>query len=58
MIWLALRWLPQHVHEVCGAKAEQWMAERKSRPRSYLGAVLIVVVWIAIAIVCWQLLRG
>jgi uncharacterized membrane protein YkvA (DUF1232 family) len=54
MIWLAVRLLPQHVIQACRVEAEQWMASRKSRPKSYLGASAIVLVWLLAAFLCWR----
>ena len=47
LIWLTLRLLPPAVVDECRAKAEQWLAEGRARPRSATGAVVIVVLWLA-----------
>ena len=46
LIWLAVRLLPAHVIDACRLQAQQWMDQEKSRPASYAGAVVIVVIWI------------
>jgi uncharacterized membrane protein YkvA (DUF1232 family) len=45
MIWLAVRLLPPHVIAECRGRAEAWMAEQKAKPKSYAGAVAIVILW-------------
>jgi len=49
LIWLALRLLPTAVVSDSRARAEHWMAERRSKPRSIAGAVVIAAVWVAVA---------
>jgi uncharacterized membrane protein YkvA (DUF1232 family) len=49
-IWLAFRLMPEAVRIEARAKAEQWIAERRDRPRNYLAAALIVAVWIALGV--------
>jgi uncharacterized membrane protein YkvA (DUF1232 family) len=46
-IALALKLIPGDVWADARARAAAWEAERAGRPRSYAGAVLIVVIWIA-----------
>ena len=50
LIWFTVRMLPPAVLSESRLKAEQWMAEQGTKPRSIAGAIAIVVVWIAIAI--------
>jgi len=49
LIWLTVRMLPQEVLEESRQKAEQWIAEQRSKPRSITGAVAIVVIWMLVA---------
>jgi len=48
LMWLALRLLPPPVLADCRHQAEAWLAERRGRPVSRTGAVVIVLVWIAV----------
>lgn len=48
LIWLTVRMLPPNVVEESRRKAEQWMAEQGSRPRSLAGSVVIVLVWLIV----------
>jgi uncharacterized membrane protein YkvA (DUF1232 family) len=58
LIWLTIRMLPAPVLADCRQRAEQWMAQRGSRPRSVVGAVVIVVLWVALlGAAAWWLLR-
>ncbi|MEP6876114.1 MAG: YkvA family protein [Burkholderiales bacterium] len=51
LIWLALRLLPAAVLEESRQKAERWMAESREKPRSLVGGVAIVLIWIVVAAV-------
>lgn len=58
LIWLTIRMLPAPVLADCRQRAEQWMAQGGSRPRSVVGAVVIVVLWVALlGASAWWLLR-
>jgi uncharacterized membrane protein YkvA (DUF1232 family) len=56
LIWLTVRMLPPQVVTDCRMQAEQWMTAQGSKPRSYLGAALIVILWGFVAWLCWRLL--
>lgn len=59
LIWLTIRLLPPPVVDECRAKAEAWLAEGKAKPKSVIGATVIVVLWIAALAACawWFLAR-
>lgn len=50
LIWLTLRLLPPQVLAESRHQAEQWMAGQGAKPRSLIGAVAIVLVWLAVAL--------
>ena len=54
MIWLAVRMLPRHVVDLCRAEAEQWLAERQAKPKSYMGAVMILGIWLIVGYASWR----
>jgi uncharacterized membrane protein YkvA (DUF1232 family) len=49
LIWLTVRLLPIEVLAESRIKAEAWIAADNAKPRSYVGAVVIVVLWFAAA---------
>ena len=53
LIWLALRGLPEGVRVACRNQAQAWMAAGTARPRSWRGAVLVVLLWLAAAALVW-----
>lgn len=57
LIWLTIRLLPLEVLEECRGQAGGWMQTHGSKPSSRAGALLIVVVWMAIGVAIWLWFR-
>lgn len=57
LIWLAVRLLPHEVLAECRTQADEWMQANGAKPRSRFGAVLIVVLWLAIGAALWLWLK-
>lgn len=60
LIWLTVRLIPEQVIAECRIQADDWLTSQGSKPRSYVGAVVIVVLWIAVAVASawWARQRG
>lgn len=54
LIWLAMRLLPVEIIATSRAKAEAWLAEQGSRPRSHAGAAVVIAIWIVVAVLGWR----
>ena len=54
LIWLAVRLMPADVLEASRLRADAWIAERGGKPRSYLGAAVVLVVWAAVGYTAWS----
>lgn len=54
LIWLIVRHLPEHIALDCRQQADVWMAERKAKPVSRVGIVLVLLAWAAVA---WVLVK-
>ncbi|MFY2028776.1 YkvA family protein [Achromobacter xylosoxidans] len=48
LIWLAIRLLPPDVLQECRNQADAWIQAKREKPRSRVGAVVIVVLWMAV----------
>lgn len=57
LIWLAVRLLPPQVLDESRAQARDWLARAAGKPRSRVGALLILTLWalLAAAILAWFL---
>lgn len=53
LIWLTIRLLPAGVLADCRNQADAWMETQGVKPRSRVGAVLIVLLWIGAGAVIW-----
>lgn len=53
LIWLAVRLLPPKVVEDSRIKADTWMATQGQKPVSKAGAVVIALLWLALAYGAW-----
>jgi len=53
LIWLAVKLLSPEVLAECRAQADEWMRGKGSKPRSRVGAILVVMTWIAIGAAAW-----
>ncbi len=57
LIWLTVRLLPHEVLDECRIQADEWIQANGAKPSSRLGAVLIVVLWLAIGAALWLWLK-
>ena len=48
-----LRLIPDHVLAASREKANQWMTRNEFKPRNYLAAGIILIVWAALAYWAW-----
>lgn len=55
LIWLTVRLIPPVVRHSCRAQADAWLAREGRKPRSRLGLVLVLVlfVWAVLGWVLW-----
>lgn len=60
LIWVAIRLLPPDVLANCRSQAGMWMKTQGKKPSSRIGAVGIVMLWIAVsvALLSWLLQPG
>ena len=54
LIWLVLRMVPPAVMADCRTQADAWMASGLAKPVSRVGAVVIVMLWVALAVGLWR----
>lgn len=53
LIWLTIKLLPPEVLKECRGQADEWMQVKGSKPSSRAGALLVVVVWLALGVATW-----
>jgi uncharacterized membrane protein YkvA (DUF1232 family) len=57
LIWLTIKLLPPEVLVECRRQAEEWMQTKGSKPSSLAGALVIVVLWLAMGVAAWFWLK-
>lgn len=58
LIWLAIKLLPLNVVSTCREKATCWIAQHGRRPTNYVGAVVIVGIWLCCIFFGWYWYTG
>ncbi|MDQ2780245.1 MAG: DUF1232 domain-containing protein, partial [Pseudomonadota bacterium] len=58
LIWLGVYLLPSGVLIACRQSADAWLLAGKEKPRSNVGAILIVLIWFLLAWLAWAWWRG
>ncbi len=53
-IYFTLKLVPQHVIEESRAKACDWIAAQRPKPKSIIAAVVIIVLWMLFFAALWQ----
>ena len=53
LIWLGVYLLPNDVLAECRERAGAWLLAGKERPLSYVGAIVIVLIWLVLAWLGW-----
>jgi uncharacterized membrane protein YkvA (DUF1232 family) len=48
-LWMLLKLIPEQVLSDSRDKANEWLASGHAKPRSALGAVIVIVIWVVIA---------
>jgi len=53
-VLLAIRLIPADVWAQCQDSAQHWIAQKQGKPRSHIGAAVIVAIWLTLAYFCWR----
>lgn len=53
LMWLAIKAMPQDLLAECRQKADDWMQNGGTRPKSLVGAMAIVLLWLASLGLVW-----
>ena len=54
LIWLAIRLIPAEVLVACRERADHWISTSGAKPKSLLGAILILGLWAALSYWLWR----
>lgn len=48
-LWLMIRFMPASLLAESRNRADNWIAEGQQRPRSRLGAAIVIIIWITVS---------
>ena len=54
LIWLGVHLLPNDMLIECRERADAWVLAGKQKPRSYVGAIVIVLIWLVLTWLGWD----
>jgi len=57
-IWIALKLVPAPVMAESREQAQAWLDARKPKPQNVIAAVVVVLLWIALAWLLWRWFTG
>jgi uncharacterized membrane protein YkvA (DUF1232 family) len=58
LIWLAVQFTPQQVIFEAEQQAKEWLDAHQKRPRNYLVAAFIILIWFILALTAYFYLGG
>lgn len=53
LMWLAIRSMPPALMQEERLRADEWLRAGKGKPRSVIGAIVVVIAWLAVAAALW-----
>lgn len=57
-IWIALKLVPAPVMAESRAQAQAWLDARKPKPQNVIAALVVVLLWVALAWLLWRWFTG
>ncbi len=57
LIWIAIRLIPNSINLESRIKADEWLRQNQSKPKSYLGFLIVVIIWLLMLLLSYQLFQ-
>lgn len=58
LIWLAVRLMPNFIHQESKIQAHQWLIQKQSKPKSNLGFLIVAVIWLLMMWLAYLLVKS
>jgi uncharacterized membrane protein YkvA (DUF1232 family) len=58
LIWLAIRLIPNSINLESRIRANQWLIQNQSKPKSNLGFLIVAVIWLLMIWLAYLLIKG
>ncbi len=57
LIWIAIRLIPNSIIQESRIQADTWLLNKQSKPKSYLGLFIVIIVWLLMLWLSYQLVQ-
>ena len=57
LIWIAIRLIPNPIIQESRIQADAWLLNKQSKPKSYLGLFIVIIVWLLLLWLSYQLVQ-
>jgi len=57
LIWIAIKLIPKPIIQESRIKADEWIIKKQSKPKSYLGYLMVIIIWLLMLWLFYQLVR-
>ena len=57
LIWIAIRLIPNQIIQESRVEADAYLIKNQSKPRSYLGFFIVIVIWMLLLWLSYQLVQ-
>ncbi len=57
LIWIAIRLIPNSIIQESRIQADTWLINKQSKPKSYLGLFIVIIVWLLLLWLSYQLVQ-
>ena len=57
LIWIAIRLIPNPIIQESRMQADAWLLNKQSKPKSYLGLFIVIIVWLLLLWLSYQLVQ-
>jgi uncharacterized membrane protein YkvA (DUF1232 family) len=58
LIWLAIRVIPNSIILASRAQAQEWLIQHQLKPKSKLGVLMVITIWLLILWLAYRLIEG
>jgi uncharacterized membrane protein YkvA (DUF1232 family) len=57
LIWIAIRLIPNQIIQASRVETDAYLIKNQSKPRSYLGFLIVIVIWMLLLWLSYQLVQ-
>ena len=58
LIWVTIRLIPNFILQASRIRADQWLIQNQSKPKSNLGFLIVAVIWLSMLLLAYLLIKS